>query len=154
MPFASNNPSPSRPDTSGHPRFECVLLTASRTEFETFSALAAQSGIRVHHAGRLKQADALLAETQALVLITDQRFTEGTWKQAGELIQSAHPLVSLVLVMDNSDESFWIDALEQGAYDVLVRPFFAEELRRVLENASEHSRWARYVPRRRTAGSA
>jgi DNA-binding NtrC family response regulator len=33
----------------------------------------------------------------------------------------------------------WIDALEKGAYDLVLKPFVGTELRRILENANAHA---------------
>jgi DNA-binding NtrC family response regulator len=45
------------------------------------------------------------------------------------------------LVLEYADEKLWVDLLEQGVYDVLLKPFAAEELRRILENARAHALW-------------
>jgi len=42
----------------------------------------------------------------------------------------------------------WIDALEQGAYDVLVEPYQREEIWRIVEAAAARS-YMRSLPRAR-----
>jgi len=54
------------------------------------------------------------------------------------------------------DYNFWIDALEKGAYDVLVEPYEADEIRRIVGSAADvceiRSRSARAT--QRSAGAA
>jgi FixJ family two-component response regulator len=46
---------------------------------------------------------------------------------------------ALVLVSRIADVRLWISALEHGAYDLVLEPFRADDLRRILENAYFHA---------------
>jgi DNA-binding NtrC family response regulator len=100
------------------------------------SRLLRPAGIEVHHAATLEQANFLLATSGSSVLVTDTVFFDGTWKDANKMLATGHPQVALVVAAEMADERFWIDVLDQGAFDLVVKPFLAGELRRILENAN------------------
>jgi DNA-binding NtrC family response regulator len=131
------------------PGLDCVFLTSSEPQLESVARLLPRNGIRIHHAAMLEQAEFLLGVTRATVLLTDAEFLDGTWEDAIGLLKS-HPEVALVVTSPQADEGFWIDALERGAYDLIVQPFAGEEVRRILENAHIHA--TRNGERYRTAG--
>lgn len=142
----------SHPIKSADPRqsgFDCVFLTSSEPQLQAVSRLLPRAGIRIHHAAILEQAEFLLGVTRATVLLTEAEFLDGTWEEAIGMLRS-HPEVALVVTSALADEGFWVDALERGAYDLIVQPFAGEEVQRILENAHLHA--TRNGVRYRTAG--
>ncbi len=125
---------PKRVDSAAppDPEFDCVFLSSSEREYQTASRLLKPPGIRIHHAALLEQADFLLTATGALVLLSDMAFLDGSWTDAKGMLAKLHPRVALVLALENADERLWLDVLEQGVYDVVLKPFAADELRRIL----------------------
>ena len=133
--------------------FKCVFLTCSEVESRAVSRLLMPAGIRILPAAMLEQADLLLATTDSAVLLADSAFLDGTWEDALDMVAKSHPRVELVLAAGQADERFWIDVLERGAYDLVLKPFDAGELRRILENANAHARCCNGVAERSwTAG--
>jgi DNA-binding NtrC family response regulator len=94
--------------------------------------------IDIHHSTGLEDAKARLTATRSCVLLTDVVFERGTWRDALQMT-ALLPRTALVVVSRLLDERLWIGALERGAYDMILKPFQADELRRVLENACFHS---------------
>jgi len=127
--------------TPHDPGFDCVFLSSSEREFQTATRLLEPPCIRIHHAALLDRADSLLDATGALVLLSDMAFPGGSWTDAKEMLAKLHPRVALVLALENADERLWVDVLEQGVYDVVLKPFASDELRRILENARAHAQW-------------
>ena len=123
------------------PVFECVFLSSSERDLQTVTRLLKSLGIHVHHAALLEQAELLLTVTDALVLLSDMKFLDGSWTDAQRTLDRLHPHVALVLAVEDADEQLWIDVLEQGVYDLVLRPFSADELRRILQNAHAHAQW-------------
>lgn len=114
---------------------DCVFLTRSAREVDEASRLLARTSIHVHHAVTLEQARGTLIATGARVLMAEVAFLDGSWEDAEAMLVHFHPPVVLVVVATQVDERFWILVLERGAFDLIQRPFDAEELRRILENA-------------------
>jgi FixJ family two-component response regulator len=72
-------------------------------------------------------------------LLVDAGTGNPEWETAMNMLSRDHPGTTLVLVSGDADEGFWIDALEKGAYDLVLKPFVGSELRRILENANAHA---------------
>jgi len=116
-------------------RFSCVYLTSSSRAAALVSTLVASAQIQIHSANTLGNAKARLQATKARVMLTDVTFERGGWEDAVRMAARLSFRAALVLVSPFADQRLWIDALECGAYDLILEPFHAEELSWILENA-------------------
>lgn len=131
------------PEDSGDrrsPCITCVFLTPSEQEFDALRRLLAPTTIRIHHAATLEQARFTLTATRTAVVLTEIAFPDGDWKDAKDMLAQLVPRVELVVAALHADEGFWLDVLDGGAYDLVLKPFRAEEVRRILENAESHAK--------------
>ena len=115
--------------------FECVYLASFERDFNIAAQLLGPAGIRLHRAAILDQADFLLTVTGSGVLLSEFEFLDGSWKDASDMLSRCHPEVALVVSANQSDERFPIEILERGAHGLILKPFQADELRRILANA-------------------
>lgn len=113
----------------------CIYLTSCSQAAKRASTLAATAQIRIHHANSLDNAKALLQATKARIILADVTFEKGSWEDAVRMASLLPLRVTLVLVSRFVDQRLWIDALEGGAYDLILEPFHADELRCILGNA-------------------
>jgi hypothetical protein len=67
--------------------------------------------------------------------MTDLRFERGVWQDALRMVTRLPFWTASVLVLPRMDKMLWLDALEQGVYDLILEPLQGEELRRILMNA-------------------
>ena len=115
------------PRVSGHAAgFLCVYLTSSIRTAEMASTLLSSAQILIHHSATLTDAKARLLATQSRVLLTDISFEGGGWEDALRMAARLPRPTALVLVSRLADERFWIEALELGAYDLILEPFRAD----------------------------
>jgi hypothetical protein len=147
MVAATTNDTPARTRASSEPqmagrapyvpsyRFPCVYLTAYSEAAQVASTLAAAVQIRIHRANTLDNAKAQLQTTKARVILADVTFAGGGWEDAVRMAACLPLRAALVLVSPFLDHRLWIDALEGGAYDLILEPFRADELRCILSNA-------------------
>ncbi len=131
------------------PGFACVYLTRSVHEAERASALVESAQIRIYHAAGLTDARERLTLTRSRVLLTDTAFKTGNWKDALRMTVRRRPSTALVVAARLADERLWLDVLEHGAYDLILKPFQKDDVCRILENAHSHARAG--VLRRMTA---
>lgn len=115
--------------------FSCVYLTSSVRLAETAFALASAAYIQVHRCTTLGDAEAQLQDTNSHTLLTDVSIQNGNWEDALRLAARLPRRTALVLVSRLAEERLWLDALECGVYDLILEPFRADELLRVLTNA-------------------
>jgi DNA-binding NtrC family response regulator len=83
-----------------------------------------------------RQARLVLARRDKLKLvISDVDFRDGDWRETLAAAQQRPAGVSFLVTTPFPDHSLWSEALWRGAYDLLVEPYSASELRRIVEGA-------------------
>lgn len=102
---------------------ECVFLTSFRSESSSMATVFQYSGVRLHRADSLEEADFLLTVTGAKVFLADVTFLDGNWRDALGMAAELHRRVTTLIVADPVDSSFLSDACDRGALGVLWRPF-------------------------------
>jgi len=76
-----------------------------------------------------------LQKSRFPIVVTERDLSPGSWKDL--LDHSAGlPMPPLLIVTSRmADERLWAEALNLGAWDVLAKPFDAQEVCRVVEGA-------------------
>jgi DNA-binding NtrC family response regulator len=119
--------------------FGCVYLASSAREAELVSSLVESEQVRIYHAISLDDAESKLKLTRSRVLLSNTTFRRGNWKDALEMSFRIRPQAAMVVASRLADEKLWLGVLEHGAYDLILKPFQAAELCRVLRNAHNHA---------------
>ena len=86
------------------------------------------------HAPNLRDAASKLEIGNFQVVLTEAILEDGTWLDVLKIARSSN--AKLVVTHPWADARFWAEAINMGAYDLLVQPFFATEVRRVLASVS------------------
>jgi len=86
------------------------------------------------HVRDLKDASRKLETLNYPVILSEADLEDGDWKDALQLARLSG--AELVVTHPWADASFWAEAINLGAYDVLAQPFQSTEVRRVLASAS------------------
>lgn len=124
----------------------CVYLTGSRRDAQLASWLVLPRQIEIVPAASLLEAEAALQASAARVLLCDADFGAGHWRDALRMTQ-ADPAAVMVLVLPHFDGPTWVDALQDGCFDVLLKPLDQTELRDSVEDAHRYSVMHRAAPR-------
>lgn len=119
---------------------DCVVLSSFHSEFTFLQNVFRPSGIRMHHAESLDQADFLLTVTESTVLLSDVVFAGGFWHSALSLLGDRHPLATMLVVADSIDHPFLGDLFNHGACGVIWKPFQFDAVRRLIRTAHEASK--------------
>jgi DNA-binding response OmpR family regulator len=88
----------------------------------------------LHEASAFAEAARVLRERRISVLLCASELPDWSWRQFVEGARTRHPQV--IVVSRLADERLWAEALNLGAYDMLLTPFEAEEVTRVIGLAS------------------
>jgi len=118
----------------------CVVLTSFRSEFTFLRNVFGRTGIRMHHAESLDQANFLLTVTESTVLLSDVIFVDGFWQHALSVLGDNHPLVTMLVIADPVDRPFLRDLFNRGACGIVWKPFQFEEVRRLIRVVHEASK--------------
>jgi DNA-binding NtrC family response regulator len=110
----------------------CVVLSSFQSEFTFLQNVFRLTGIRMHHAESLDEADFLLTVTESTVLLVDTVFADGSWQSALSLIRDRFPLVTMVVIADPVDRPFLRDLYGRGACGIIWKPFDFDEARKLI----------------------
>ena len=88
---------------------------------------------------------AALRKRQFEVVVCERDLTPGSWKDVLEQVTILPGPSSLIVTSRLADERLWAEALNLGAFDVLIKPFDSIEMMRVVGAAWRA--WGRPVRR-------
>lgn len=129
-------------------RRQAILLVSPAPEDHTFlQPLLCTAGRKTYVVRTYREAVSVLCRDRIAVIICEQDLPDGKWK---DLISQIAPLSDppcLVVTSRLADESLWAEVLNLGGYDVLAKPFDAEEVARVIALACDN--WEREHRQRR-----
>jgi DNA-binding NtrC family response regulator len=118
----------------------CVVMSSFRSEFTYLHNVFRPSGIRMHHAQSIDEADFLLTVTESTVLLADIVFADGSWQSALRLLRDQYPLVTMLVIADPIDQPFLRDLYGRGACGILWKPFDFQAARTMIRAVHEASK--------------
>jgi DNA-binding NtrC family response regulator len=74
------------------------------------------------------------------VVICERDLPDGDWHDIWEGIAPLAPHPTLIVTSLHADEHLWAEVLNLGGYDVLAKPFDAQEVCRIVGRAWERVR--------------
>ena len=100
--------------------------------------LCCDSKWRLRPCATVRSAIAWLRKSRFPLVVTERDLAPGSWREILENIRLLTNPPILIVTSRLADEYLWAEALNLGAYDVLVKPFDASEVMRVLDSAWRH----------------
>jgi len=91
--------------------------------------------IKVEAGATLALALAVLGRIQIPIILVEQDLAPGSWRDLLEYSARLPAPPLLIVTSLLADEQLWAEALNLGAWDVLAKPFDAQEVCRVVEAA-------------------
>jgi DNA-binding response OmpR family regulator len=89
----------------------------------------------VEVAGCCEEAFRLLSSCPVSAIITNDALPDGGWARILGHVQAQSRPPNLIVASRLADERLWAEVLNLGGYDVLIKPFVADEVRRVVSLA-------------------
>ena len=106
------------------------------------SALLERDGFRAFEAADGGAALELLKREQVDAILTDLRMPKMNGLELLEAVRRAHPEIPVVMLTAHGTVGSAVEALKQGAFDYLTKPFDPDEIRQVMEKAVNTRRLA------------
>jgi two-component system response regulator AtoC len=106
------------------------------------SALLARDGFRSLEATDGSAALELLAREAVDAILTDLRMPKVNGLELLEAVRRLHPEIPVVMLTAHGTVGSAVEALKQGAFDYLTKPFDPDEIRQVMEKAVSTRRLA------------
>lgn len=121
----------------GTERIDGVFLTCFRSDYSFLASVLQYSGVRMHRAETLEEADFLLTVTGSTVFLSDVTFPDGTWREALAMVAEVHPLTPALVVAEPVDRQYLRDAYLRGACGVLWKPIDFTETIHMIRTANQ-----------------
>lgn len=116
---------------SSHAAPVVLLALAEGNDLVTAGAILADAGLTPVLSRCCREALRQVCNGQPKALLCDRYLPDGDWKDLiSWLAESPEP--PRVIVLAGNEPQFCAEAINLGAYDVLMRPLDADELRRVM----------------------
>lgn len=112
----------------------------------SLQSIISHSRWKLFKADNLSSALALLQQHEIAVVLCERDLRSGTWIDMLEHIDALQHAPSLIVTSRLADECLWSEALTQGAWDVLAKPFDRSEVLRSVKSAWQHWHDQIYIP--------
>lgn len=120
-----------RPD-----RIVVLAVSPYPGDHTALARILSHSNWRLNSAWTLQQAQAKLGEHYEGVVISEVVFPgDHSWKELLNQTRRMTPPPPLVLACQFADVKLWVEVLNLGVYDVLLKPFDPQEVFRVVSSA-------------------
>jgi DNA-binding response OmpR family regulator len=111
---------------------EVLVVSPAEEDQEYFRLLFPRPVWRVLAVHSVRDATKLLEARAVGVVLTEHDLEDGPWSDLLDLAASAPWSPPVIVVSRHADEAMWARVLNLGGYDVLMKPFDATEVRRVV----------------------
>jgi DNA-binding NtrC family response regulator len=119
-----------------------VLFVTPHTEdADRLSQMLRPLPLVVDHVPDLQHARVKYHHDRHWVILTEASLPDGNWQDLLSLSREQWPAADVIVTDPHADARFWAEALNLGAYDLLVQPFRESEVCRILSyvyNRSSH----------------
>lgn len=121
-----------------------VLVVSSDDHDYSFFHRILEPDFHVHRAGSRQHASSVMRRYLPWVVICEQTLADGDWRDLLQDLQREGEGPQLIVSSRLADDRLWVEVLNLGGYDLLMKPFAATEADRVVRMAAR---------RRRTSGN-
>jgi DNA-binding response OmpR family regulator len=89
--------------------------------------------------GTCEEAIDAFHRTSPAIVICDSQLVDGDWRQLWDILAREPKPPMFIVTSRLADDALWAEVLNVGGYDLLLKPFRAEEVIRVVRAAA--TRW-------------
>jgi DNA-binding NtrC family response regulator len=111
-----------------------LFVSPNRQDAQSLTSMLVEASMELVHAAGLRNAAERLKSRLFPVVLTEAKLEDGTWLDVLHLARPAN--AELVVTDPWADARFWAEAINMGAFDLLVQPFQRMEVQRVLASAA------------------
>lgn len=117
-----------------------LLLAMPEQQQEEIIGHLQGKGVEIFGASNCAEvAEVLQRHSPIQVILTVPEFKDGCWRSILKDLAQHGSDAEVVVCVEKASIGFWCDALEQGAYDLLLAPYRPEQVRAVVEAAAAQS---------------
>lgn len=130
-----------RPPFDGPDQVRLLAITRGADEKSALTKIAADLNWKLSIADSADAAIALLGDEPLPLVICDRDLPGGDWRDTVARIAARRDVLCVVLASSVVDDYLWDEVIQQRGYDVVSKPFEADQLRRAVTFAWSWKRW-------------
>lgn len=124
-----------------------LIVSANHRDRRWLFRALRTSGWTCRTAGSTRCAfDALSRTGSTFLVICEQNLPDGDWKDLLKLATGEMGQPLLIVTSTHADDRLWVEVLNVGGFDLLMKPFDKTELGRVMEMALRQWKACRIAP--------
>lgn len=125
-------------ETSTARRVHVLAVTPFDSDVQALSRIFGHTAWDLSSAPSLSRALDYMHANPAPVILTETVLPDANWKDMLAAAAGMPHSPYLILTASNADDRLWAEALNLGAYDVLSKPYRAQEVFRIVGLAWRH----------------
>ncbi len=122
---------------------EILVIDDESNIRKLFARELAVPGRNIQTAGSAAEAMKLLCEAVFDVIILDIRLPDANGQELMQELLETHPHTAIILITGYADVDSAVQAMKNGAYDYVTKPFSLERIEQIIEKAYQHVRLQR-----------
>lgn len=122
-------------EAAGEPSSLMIVLP-DELERHALEAIVAPCRWTVYRATSCEEAIRFARYTRPRVLVCDAELPDGGWRRIWKALSIGPRPPLLVVTSRNADERLWAEVLNDGGYDVLLKPFRPQEVAWAIHRAA------------------
>ena len=125
------------PSDPSHPeKLTIALLSPDTQDYSRLSEITGPLTWDIRPCTCIADVQDCLARYGNCIVVCEREYADGVWPDLLPVCDAQAPAVPLIVCSGHADERLWGEVLSRGGYDVLVKPFDADEVTRVFTSAS------------------
>lgn len=105
-----------------------MIVAPAEEDRQTLEKIVASCGWTVYRATSCEEAILLAQYRHPHAIVCDAELSDGGWRRIWKALSSDRQPPHLIVASRNADENLWVQVLNEGGHDVLLKPFCAEEV--------------------------
>jgi DNA-binding response OmpR family regulator len=121
-------------------RISILLVSAHPEDLSHLRRILHHENWSISVSGCCEDAENHLGKVTPAIVMCERDLPDGNWKRVFRQAQRMEHSPLVLVISRHADEGLWSEVLNVGGYDVLLKPFEATEVTRVIGMAWRH--WA------------
>ena len=114
-----------------------LFVSPHRADAEELDRMLLPAALHIVNVQKVSQAGDKLRSGHFPVVLTEAKLADGGWRDVLALARRFDPGAEVIVTTAFADSGFWAEAINLGAYDLLVQPFRRMEVERIVGSASQ-----------------
>lgn len=125
----------STPPPTHHDPIVVLSVTPSQADQNELNTIASRFGWELIGAPDFAEAISVLSSRDISVILCDRDLPGRDWRESVKLLHAVVTPPCVILTSPVNDTYLWQEVVQNGGYDVLTRPFHAEQVASAIRQA-------------------